>query len=346
MIETVDNESRSVIPNLPKMSWDSGEMCEFASAFTRAARCLGVNADYESVTGMSGAAFRFVLDESIWNPGNYWIQNFTADPVEPVVAVCRSYGLQHQTMTRSTFEQDRNAICSSITKGIPVIAFGVVGPSDAVLITGFDNDGDVLLGWSTFQDIPDDHNEPHDRTGYFRKSEWHGNLRGYLLLTEETQPVNRREIALDAITRIVRIIETPQLPGRIAGSRALAAWMGILTDVTNFEADPGTLAWRYLCFSTNTTMLLDQKCAPLFLDSLASDLPEYEKAIQSASHLYRLNRETIQKAHATISDNFSSEAQQNFRSSSVRAQYVDLIRDVYERTLQASVYLKTCVAGD
>ena len=56
-------------------------------------------------------------------------------------------------------------IMDSINRGIPVLAFGVVGPSDCCIITGYDQGGDVLLGWSTYQDIPEDHNIPHDVTG-------------------------------------------------------------------------------------------------------------------------------------------------------------------------------------
>ena len=70
----------------------------------------------------------------------------------------------------------------SINRGIPVLAFGVVGPSDCCIITGYDQGGDVLLGWSTYQDIPEDHNIPHDVTGYFGKPGWHENIPGYILI--------------------------------------------------------------------------------------------------------------------------------------------------------------------
>jgi len=34
----------------------------------------------------------------------------------------------------------------SIDRGIPVLAFPVVGPSDCCIITGYDEGGEVLLG--------------------------------------------------------------------------------------------------------------------------------------------------------------------------------------------------------
>ena len=36
-----------------------------------------------------------------------------------------------------------------------VIAIGVLGPEEPCLITGFDEDGKVLIGWNFFQDSPD-----------------------------------------------------------------------------------------------------------------------------------------------------------------------------------------------
>jgi hypothetical protein len=76
-------------------------------------------------------------------------------------------------------------IMDSIERGVPVLAYHVVGPSDCCNITGYDEGGEVLLGWSTYQDNPEDHNIPPDVTGYFRKPGWHENLQGYILVGEK-----------------------------------------------------------------------------------------------------------------------------------------------------------------
>ena len=93
------------------------------------------------------------------------------------------------------------------------MAFGVVGPSDCVLICGYD--GDVLLGWSTFQDIPDDHDIPHDILGYFRKPNWHENTRGYLILGKQFDSTQHRRIYRDALELAYRVIVTSVLGDRI-----------------------------------------------------------------------------------------------------------------------------------
>ncbi len=59
-----------------------------------------------------------------------------------------------------------------------MIAFGIVGPPEPVIITGFDEGGDVLTGWSFFQGFPPFNEgleyEPGEegQPGYFRKRDW------------------------------------------------------------------------------------------------------------------------------------------------------------------------------
>jgi hypothetical protein len=44
------------------------------------------------------------------------------------------------------------AIVESLAQGRPVISFGITSPPEAGLVTGYDEDGGVLYGWSYFQD--------------------------------------------------------------------------------------------------------------------------------------------------------------------------------------------------
>ena len=343
MKQVIRIDKKVYIPDVPRMSWDTGEMCEFASAFVRAVSCLGHKAEYDLITGITGAAFRFVMDEAIWNPGNYGIQNFTSDPLEPAVAAGESVGRGIRYVSPTSFAEDRTRIVASVSDGMPVVAFGVVGPSDAVVITGVDDDGDTLLGWSTFQDIRDDHDFPHDPTGYFRKPEWHQNLRGYLLFERVAQPVDSKAIITKAIRRISQILDTRRLPGRICGAEALAEWETVLRNDDYFSAESETMRWRYLCFTINTTMLLDQLSAPAFLEYAAEVIPDCAKLIRTTKRLYLLNSQTIRNAREAIPDDFSSAAQENLRDTRIRKKYAGFMHDVYSRTLDASEQINLCV---
>jgi len=83
-------------------------------------------------------------------------------------------GYQISHHIRGDYGADSSLVKDSIDRGSPVITLeGVINCADACVISGYDNDGSVLLGYSPFMYVEDDHNEAPDDTGYFRKSDWH-----------------------------------------------------------------------------------------------------------------------------------------------------------------------------
>jgi hypothetical protein len=339
MTRVVQEGSKVFIPNIPRISWDSGEMCEFASAMVRCVSCLGKQISYHSVMGHSGVAFRFVLNRNIWDPKSYRIRNFTQNPNEPIHRACVAAGYAIDVFERGEFTEDRRRITNCIDKGIPVLAFGVVGPSDCVLICGYD--GDVLLGWSTFQDIPDDHDIPHDILGYFRKPGWHENTRGYLILGSQSDSTQHRRIYLDALELAYRVIETPVLGDRICGLNALERWSQIISDDAHFSVDEEKMRWRYLCFTLATTMLIDQHSVVPFLEEVSSAIPEIRKQLMPVSEYYRLNSKLIEQARNLIADDFSPNAINQFNSSNARKEYAELIHEICMNTRMAAYGIRT-----
>jgi hypothetical protein len=336
--------SKVYIEGVPRMSWDTGEVCEFASALVRCMGCLDEPVDYHHVLGVSGVAFRFVLNRDIWDPGNYGVRNFTQQPNEPIHRACIAAGRKATVYECGRFVGDRENIITSIDNGIPVMAFGVVGPSDCVLITGYDSGGDVLLGWSTFQDIPDDHNIPHDSLGYFRKPDWHANTRGYVILSDRHEPAERWRIYCEALQLACIIILTPMLGDRVCGLRALEIWSQAMSDDANFDVDEAALGWRYLGLSINTTMLIDQLSAAPYLEEVAFVIPEIAERLYPAIEEYRSNAQTIAQARELIADDFSQKARERFRDSIVRKEYAALMQEIRERTETATYAMQDAIA--
>ena len=64
-------------------------------------------------------------------------------------------------------------IIASIEAGKPLMSRGIVGPPETCLIAGYDDAGDVLIGWSFFQNF-DDFTESVEvePNGVFRKRNW------------------------------------------------------------------------------------------------------------------------------------------------------------------------------
>jgi hypothetical protein len=55
------------------------------------------------------------------------------------------------------------AIQESLARKVPPISFGILGPPEAGIVTGYDQGGAVLYGWSYFQP---------DRSKYYEKADW------------------------------------------------------------------------------------------------------------------------------------------------------------------------------
>jgi hypothetical protein len=171
---TVTREGDKVyIPGVRRLNWDTGEFCEFASALRAALEAAGADISYGQIMGLSGAAFRFSLAADVWNPGSYGVRNLDPDPYAVVHRTLPMLGYAYTLCERGDLATDTGRIVASIDRGLPVPAFGVVGPADCSVVAGYDESGRVLLGWSTYQDIPDDHDVPPDPTGYFRQPDWH-----------------------------------------------------------------------------------------------------------------------------------------------------------------------------
>lgn len=369
MFTLMKENQKIYIPNAPRVTWDSGEMCEFASCLVSALACRGEEIEYAFVMGTSGAAFRFTIAPGKWDFGNYSIRNISPDAYAPLRRACAaagyaceifesySHSADHAKRSfipafeyersplpggegfdqiRNSFEEDRLRIMGSIERGVPVLAFGVVGPSDCCLVTGYDEGGEVLLGWSTYQDIPDDHNIPHDSTGYFRKPGWHAQLNGYLLLGEKIARPPLREVYLTALRWAVSLLRMPEMNGKATGLRGLALWAEEMTQAKYFpQGDEETLGWRYVSVAINMTMLRDHCLAEPFLRKAAQELPELAAELLQAADCYAEVARIRAEMDELIADNFSERAMKAIGEAETRQAYADAIRQIAEAENQA-----------
>ena len=94
--------------------------------------------------GASGAAFRFTLNPGNWDFTNYSIRNITSDRDEPIRRAFDAAGYAYSLFEPGSFQDDAGRIMDSLERGVPALAFRVVGPSDCCILTGYDEGGNVL----------------------------------------------------------------------------------------------------------------------------------------------------------------------------------------------------------
>lgn len=277
---------RNLIPDLLTVDWsDTQRQNEFVNSVVSALNALGEKTDYDYVCAVSGSAFRtsFSMPSvSKWNHGNYHVIN------TPIVIehTFRMLGYRVSQHSRGDYEADSRLIMDSIDKGVPVITLeGVINSADACVISGYDSDGAVLLGYSPFMYIEDDHKEAPDDTGYFRKSDWHNGFfaeaDGKILIIEgPCEKPDGETVLAETLKLISRLIQEESLvPGQHNGLAAHKAFANALLTYTwddNFEP--------YLNVMCNEKQYLDrQYAAKLFRDSDRGDLADCYTKIAALS---------------------------------------------------------------
>jgi hypothetical protein len=337
-------DGKMYIEGVRKITWDTGEMCEFASALVSAMRSLGEQVPYHFVMGTCGAAFRFTLNPGEWDFGNYSIRNISEDPYEPIRRAIAATGYEYELYERGSQQEDATRIMGSIERGIPLLAFGVVGPSDCCILTGYDEDGAVMLGWSTYQDIPDDHNIPHEASGYFRKPGWHDNLPGYILIGARTERPALRAIYLEALKWAVHLVRTPRMGPRYTGLKALRAWAEEMTQQQYFpQGDEGVLGQRYVSTAINITMLRDHSSAEPFLRQAANEATELLPEALSAADCYAEAMHLRAGMDDLISDNFSEKAMKAISDPQTRRAFAAILLQIRDKEAEAAAHIERLI---
>lgn len=280
--------AKNFIPDLLKVDWSDGQrQNEFVNSVVSALNSLGEKLDYDYVCAVSGCAFRtsFSMPSvSKWNHGNYHVIH------APIVIehTFKMLGYKVYHYIRGDYENDKMLIMASIDKGVPVITLeGVINCSDACVISGYDNDGNVLLGYNPFMYVNEDHDESPDDTGYFRKSSWHDGFfekgsKGRILIIEgKCAKPSKEEIFYETLKMIKHLITDENLaPGQYNG---LAAHRAFANALQTYEWDD--YFEPYLNVMCNYKQYLDRQYAvTFFFDNGRDDLAKLYEEITMLSH--------------------------------------------------------------
>jgi hypothetical protein len=171
-----------------------------------------VSCSYSFFTGVSGAAFYFSWKEG-WHGDNQASFYLDSDPAAMEKNAFKALGYSFEWLTREQGSDHQarflERIAESLLRGMPVISYGVIGPPEAGLITGYDEDGEVLLGWSFFQGIePGIEVEP---SGYYRKRDWAKNLVSLLIIGEKSPRPPLKETFHAALQFGLKVTRTPMV---------------------------------------------------------------------------------------------------------------------------------------
>jgi hypothetical protein len=245
-----------VLEGVPRVQFgksECGGSISFPSSLATCMNWLGEDSayDYTYLLGTSGAAFAMLWSQEPW----VYIPDLT-DPaigagwLEPVERAFGSIGYGFEFLKKTEGEAAlRQRIVESIREGRPVLATGVVGPPACGIITGYDEGGEVMIGWSYFQEMPG-HGEADDfePCGYYRKPNWYADTHAVILIGPKGKAPPMAETLRGALQWAVELADTPTLLGCYCGPAAYTAWAEALLQDEDFpEGDLEVLLGRLDC---------------------------------------------------------------------------------------------------
>ncbi len=281
---------RAVLVGVPRIGYGV-HMCPFPGALYSWLQFTGDPVDYDYLMGVTGACFRRLYNRD--DGGN--VDLMVLAP-EPHTRVLRALGYSWREVMGGSRADLIAALRESVAAGRPLISFGIIGPPEAGLLTGYDRGGDVLIGWSYFQGMPDMVDKVEtEPSGYYRKGDWlaeeesHSGYAAIVLGDKGPRP-DPRAVCVSALEWALELERAPAragLPDHVSGLAAYDAWAVGLEVDADYPADKKeVLATRVMVHGDQAVMLEERTNAARYLRQAAALLPEASEALESAAAHY------------------------------------------------------------
>ncbi len=270
---------RAVLEGVPKIGYHI-RLCPFPGSLMACMEYLGTPSEYDYLMGVTGAAFRRLFERD--DGGNVDLMYLAPEPhrraFEALGYACRTVPVEKAAMIA--------AVKESIAKGVPVISFGIIGPPEAGIVAGYDKDGEVLIGYSYFQDasIAGYYEQP----GWFEKTE--RGAYGLIVIGERVKrPAERAILAssLEWAVNLARTAKRRERPCHASGLAAYGAWADAFeVDADYPKDDTKVLATRVMVHGDQAVMLEERRNAAAYLRSMVEVAPEAAESLTAAAACY------------------------------------------------------------
>jgi AraC-like DNA-binding protein len=344
---------RRVLPNVPRVWFYDGrsecpEDIAFPSCLAAALRYLGedywwapvhqhrtdwrLNGAFVEMMAASGMAFGLLWREG-WHQDNAALM-FIADPREVIRRAFQYAGYRYRIIQKRGRADDeaimRARICAALDDGRPVLAFGVIGPPECCLITGYDDGGETLLGWNYFQNdkalAADVETEP---CGYFRKRDWFSRTISAITIGEKVARQDTHERNRETLRWGIEIATTPEVYGRCSGFSAYGAWADQLLCDEDFESDDvDVLKQRQQVHDVAVGNVAECRWyASMFLNEMARAEPAIAGDLQAAAREYDQEHTLMWRVWGLVGGNGNPHAHLKLAEPETRRRIAAVIRE-------------------
>jgi hypothetical protein len=317
---------------------------------------------YAFFCGVSGAAF-FLSWKDGWHGDNVAPFYLDADPAAMEKRSFQAIGYRFDLVMPAPGNGSKQpylqAIDASLRRGLPAISYGIIGPPEPGLIAGYDEGGEVLLGWNFFVDMePGIEKEP---SGYYRKRDWAQGLEALLVVGEKTSRPALKEIYRIALENALATIRTPMVrpesgapewyQRRHNGLAAYTAWAEHLLQDEDFPpGDNAVLQQRYQVHNNVVGSLAEARWyGSRFLIGMTDggdDLIHWN-AIEDLYHaagLYAGEHALMWKVWDLAGGIDNPQAWRKFADPVIRRQMASIILEAGEKDARAAEHLENVLA--
>jgi hypothetical protein len=371
--QRADQSARVVIEGVPQVSfYESGPRCPEDVPFPSCVRailehmgseygCKHVpagdkqrlsNCTYAYVMGTSGAAFRLLWKPG-WFPDNIDPIVMAEDGYEPYRRGLESVGFASEILDkRDGVDQEplfRQRIIESIRdRGRPVIAFGVIGPPECCLVTGYHDGGDVLIGWSFFQRMPEfSADVALEPSGCFRKRDWYKDTPRLIILGEKRPAPPLGGVYREALTWGLKVMRTPMVRGRHNGFAAYDAWAEhLLQDEEFAAADMDRLNWLFMVHDDSVCTVAEGRWyGAEFLKEIVEHEPALADDLGAAAACFVKEHDLMWEIWGKVGGiGRSDEKSRTLAEPEVRRQIIPIIRAARDRDIEAAGHIERALA--
>lgn len=297
-----DNNNSTILYGVAKVEYGVNGCTPYPMCLRSCANYLGQDLSIDFSMVSSGAAFRLTWDTSSWNGGNVDVIHTFDNPEDVyklgVEALGREFGIITRTNTPcdvkflSSNSSDNKAdfinfIKKQIDRGYPCIALGIIGPPEACILTGYKDNGSILLGWNFFQDAIEFTTDIKiDESGYFLSSRWWDNNDTIAIISigDKIKPlISDKNIIDNAIKVMTGRFDVKAGKTFAKGLYAYDAWKNAILNEAEFpqSAILPIMAERLMCQGDAMDCLADgRNNAAIYMKKLSDELKEHSDICQ------------------------------------------------------------------
>ncbi len=332
--EQYKNNKSTILYGVPKVKYGAyGGNTPYPICLKAYADYLGEDVSYTYLVSAIGAAFRLTWNSDEWDLGNVDVYQTFEGSDEVYELGAKALGREFELLGRNketTKEDFIKFIKKHIDEGYPCIALGIIGPPEACLITGYRENGNVLLGWNFFQNDPDfAKNVKKDDCGYFICDDWWENSDTHAVMCIGDK-CGEQILEKDILKNAIRVMISRKDGPYCKGISAYDAWADMLGDNNNFsEGDNfSVLFHKMLCQNDAMTSLIDGRgCAAEYFSTLAWENNPQKEKCQKLAQVFTKTKNIVSEMSKLLGSwNDMEKRLANLADAKIRAKLCEYIK--------------------